>query len=140
MQQRVLTSGFIFQKGKVLLLRRNENGFLPGHWEMPGGKVELGEDPLLGVLREVKEEADIECVVDCPYYVWHTVNEYKGIETHFVEIDFILQLKKNQKIVPGHGMDSVAWVALPDLDTYKMSPEMKKAIVNGFAWIAKHPL
>ena len=138
MQQRVLTSGFIFQNGKVLLLKRGETGFLANHWEMPGGKVEFGEDPVCSVLREVKEEAGIDCEVVCPYYTWHAVNEYKGAETHFVEIDFILNMKPNQTITPAHGMSEFAWVAKGDLKKYKVSPEMKKAIQRGFAWVSKN--
>ena len=134
MQQRVLTSGFILQTNKVLLLRRNEKGFLAGCWEMPGGKVEFGEDPLCGVLREVKEEAGIDCEIVCPYFTWHTVNEYKGVQTHFVEIDFVLNLKPNQKVKPGEGMDDFSWASKEEIDEFKMTPEMKKAIVEGFKW------
>lgn len=137
--QRVLTSGFIYENGKVLLLKRSDkSGFLAGCWEMPGGKLEFGEDPVCGVLREVKEEAGVECEVICPYHVWHTVNEYKGVDTHFVEIDFILKQKPNQKVRPADGMDEFKWVGRDELDSLKMSPNMKSAVEAGFNWVKNH--
>jgi len=139
MQQRVTVSGFIYDKGKALILKRGMNeGFLPGHWEVPGGKLELGEDPYLGVLREVREEAALDCEVIGIHHVWGDVTDYKGEETHFVEICFILKMKPGQQITPGDGMDDYAWITKSDLDKYKMSPEMKKEIDSGFAWVERN--
>ena len=139
MQQRVLTSGFIHDKGKVLLLKRAEtSGFLAGFWEMPGGKLEFGEDPMCGILREVKEEAGVDCEVVCPFHAWHSVDEYKGVQTHFVEIDFILKMKQDQKIVPADGMVDFAWASEDELDNYLMSSQMKKAVKSGFEWVSKN--
>jgi 8-oxo-dGTP pyrophosphatase MutT (NUDIX family) len=43
--------GVAVQAGKVLLLENERN-----EWELPGGKLELGEDPPDCVIREVSEE------------------------------------------------------------------------------------
>ena len=135
--QRVLVSGFIFKDGKVLLLKRGETGFLPNHWEMPGGKLEFGEDPVCGALRETKEEAGIETEAVCPYHCWHAINEYKGEKEHIVEIDFILKIKPNQKIKPGDKMIEYKWTTEQELDTLLMTPEMKKSLKKGFEWHKK---
>lgn len=48
-------------KGEVLLIKRSETeGVLPGLWDIPGGTLEDGEDPKEGVIREVKEETNLE--------------------------------------------------------------------------------
>ena len=133
MHQRVLISGFILHEGKVLLLKRGEKGFLANHWELPGGKLEHGEDPICGVLREVQEEAGILCDVIRPYHAWHAVNDYKGEPTHFVEIDFLLALKPGQRVTPADGMTAYAWVGKEELDQHLMTPQMRKAIQEGFA-------
>lgn len=43
--------------GKVLLVRNTE-----AHWQLPGGRLNEGENPREGIIREIKEElgADIE--------------------------------------------------------------------------------
>ena len=44
--------------GRVLLVKDDRRG-----WEPPGGQVEHGEDPLMALEREVREEAGVEIEV-----------------------------------------------------------------------------
>lgn len=59
--------GVAFQQGKVLLLR-NERA----EWELPGGKLELREDPPACLVREIAEESGWQVTVgpilDCWQY------------------------------------------------------------------------
>lgn len=63
----VSVKGVAVQDGKVLLL---ENERL--EWELPGGKLELGEDPADCVVREIHEEVGWDVtvgpIVDCWQY------------------------------------------------------------------------
>jgi 8-oxo-dGTP pyrophosphatase MutT (NUDIX family) len=63
----VSVKGVAVQAGKVLLL---ENERL--EWELPGGKLELGEDPVECVAREIGEEAGwdvtVGLILDCWQY------------------------------------------------------------------------
>lgn len=55
-----LAGGIILdEEGRVLLLRRRAFDGLPPVWEVPGGKVEPGEDPEAAALREIHEELGI---------------------------------------------------------------------------------
>jgi 8-oxo-dGTP diphosphatase len=47
-------------KRKVLVTQRSTAMKLPLKWEFPGGKVEQGETPEACLLREIKEELDID--------------------------------------------------------------------------------
>ncbi len=46
--------------GRVLLAQRPAGRHLAGGWEFPGGKLERGEDRLAGLVREIREELDVE--------------------------------------------------------------------------------
>jgi 8-oxo-dGTP pyrophosphatase MutT (NUDIX family) len=63
----VSVKGVAVQGGKVLLLR-NERG----EWELPGGKLEVGEDPVDCVVREISEESGWQVtagpLLDCWQY------------------------------------------------------------------------
>jgi 8-oxo-dGTP diphosphatase len=50
----------ILYKEKVLCAQRSEQMSLPLKWEFPGGKIEQGESPEQCLVREIKEELNIE--------------------------------------------------------------------------------
>ncbi len=51
--------------GRVLLAQRPPGKSLAGLWEFPGGKVEAGETPETALIRELKEELDIDTQASC---------------------------------------------------------------------------
>jgi 8-oxo-dGTP diphosphatase len=51
--------------GRVLLARRPEGKKMAGLWEFPGGKLNPGETPEAGLIRELKEELGIEVAGSC---------------------------------------------------------------------------
>jgi 8-oxo-dGTP diphosphatase len=78
MQQRIVNGGFIVHEGKFLLMKRADNDtFLPGVWEIPGGKLEFGENPLDGAKREIKEEAGLDIELVSSLSIW-TYVDYSG--------------------------------------------------------------
>src|SRR5690349_11309172 len=46
--------------GRVLLAQRPQGKHLAGMWEFPGGKLEPDELPAAGLVRELREELDVE--------------------------------------------------------------------------------
>jgi 8-oxo-dGTP pyrophosphatase MutT (NUDIX family) len=63
----VSVKGVAVQAGQVLLLENERE-----EWELPGGKLELGEDPADCVVREISEETGWEVragpLLDCWQY------------------------------------------------------------------------
>ncbi len=61
----VVACALVDADGRVLIAQRPEGKQLAGLWEFPGGKVEGGETPEEAVVRELKEELDVETKVAC---------------------------------------------------------------------------
>ena len=50
--------------GEVLLVRESPGHSLAGQWTIPWGRVDPGESPMTAAIREVREEAGVEAVVE----------------------------------------------------------------------------
>ncbi len=58
----------LLHNGRLLILKEeSRKGFV---WDLPGGKIEYGESPKEALLREVKEELDIDVKVIRSVGVW----------------------------------------------------------------------
>lgn len=55
-----VTCGIIVQGNKILVTQRSEKMKLPLKWEFPGGKIEENETAEECILREIKEELNLE--------------------------------------------------------------------------------
>jgi len=51
---------------RVLLALRAGTGYADGQWNLPSGKLELGEDALSAVIREAREEIWVQLATDEP--------------------------------------------------------------------------
>jgi len=54
--------GLVLRDDKVLIQKRPPEGLLGGLWEFPGGKIETGETGEEALVREIKEETDLDVV------------------------------------------------------------------------------
>ncbi len=61
----VAACALVDNDGRVLLAQRPEGKSMAGLWEFPGGKVEVGETPEESLIRELKEELDIDVTEAC---------------------------------------------------------------------------
>lgn len=59
-------------KNELLLIKReSKDPHCPGAWEIPGGRLELGENPFEGLKRETKEETGLDIRILNPLRVRH---------------------------------------------------------------------
>lgn len=61
----VSAAALVDRDGRVLLSQRPMNKPMGGLWEFPGGKVESHETPEAALIRELKEELDIDTAASC---------------------------------------------------------------------------
>lgn len=69
---RLAVKGFIIHDDDLLVLRRRDDEVqAAGIWELPGGRLEPGEDPFDGLKREVDEETGLDVDPIRPLTVRH---------------------------------------------------------------------
>ncbi|WP_243361126.1 (deoxy)nucleoside triphosphate pyrophosphohydrolase [Fundidesulfovibrio terrae] len=71
-----VVAGIIWSDGRYLGVKRPEGKSHAGLWEFPGGKVEPGEDAPRAMVRELREELDIE--VSSVEFWREKIHEYPG--------------------------------------------------------------
>lgn len=60
-RQIIVFVGIVIHNGKLLMTKRHEPEAKDAHskWEIPGGKVDFGEEPHNAIVREIKEETGV---------------------------------------------------------------------------------
>jgi len=73
---KVAQKAVIVRDGKVLVIRdpREEKVI----WEIPGGRLNEGEDPKAGLAREIKEELGVDCVLGDIIYLTQYFHQSEG--------------------------------------------------------------
>ena len=83
----LLVSGALLSaEGKLLLLRRKS-----GQWELPGGELDFGEVPELGLIRIYAEVCGVDISLDRPLGAWSTVESEDGVQKHLVHLDYTVR-------------------------------------------------
>ncbi|MBI4138698.1 NUDIX hydrolase [Candidatus Uhrbacteria bacterium] len=119
--------GFILDpQGRLLILKRREDDpFLPGFWQTPGGVVQPNETPEAAVERCAREDAGLETSCDklFGYFTYADANHQRAIN-----LNFLCSLSDpSQFVTLGQGMVDEAWSTLLELTNYNMTPELYDA-------------
>ena len=93
-QQVISACAFIYHDfdgvTKVFLPKRADTKkFLPGLYELPGGHIEFGEEPIDGLKREIKEELGMTATVGDIIDAFTYQNSVKG--SHTIEVIYFAQ-------------------------------------------------
>ena len=72
----IAVKSFIVKDNKLLILRRSLDApHKPGAWDIPGGRLDVGENPYAGLKRETLEETGIDIEVLHPLNIHHFVRD-----------------------------------------------------------------
>lgn len=72
--------GAIIKRGNDILIAQRKKGDLAGLWEFPGGKIEVGETPEQALIREMKEEMEVNIQVN--EYITTAKYDYPTFSLH----------------------------------------------------------
>lgn len=86
MNFRISAKSFIIDgDDRVLVLKRSDSDVhKAGIWEIPGGRLDLGENPFEGLKRETKEETGLDIEVFEPLAIKHFTREDNQVITMIV--------------------------------------------------------
>ncbi|HYD32239.1 MAG TPA: (deoxy)nucleoside triphosphate pyrophosphohydrolase [Azospirillaceae bacterium] len=114
----VVAAALVDVDGRVLLAQRPPGKSLAGLWEFPGGKVHEGESPEAALVRELKEELDIDTSSSClaPF----TFASHRYDTFHLLMPLYVCRVWKGTAR-PMEGQ-AVKWVAVSKLHEYPMPP------------------
>jgi 8-oxo-dGTP diphosphatase len=110
--------------GRILLTRRPEGKKMAGLWEFPGGKLNPGETPEAALIRELKEELDIDVACACLAPFAFASHAYEGF--HLLMPLFLCRRWQGTPR-PREGQ-TLAWVRPQKLADYQMPPADKPLV------------
>ena len=106
----------INENNEVLISLRKNRKEYNGYWEYPGGKVEKGETIEQGLVRELKEELNIDVSKNCVAPLTFAVDEHNQHQT----ILFLYVARKWEGSITSVLGQKIEWVNPTNLAQYQM--------------------
>ncbi len=119
------------EQGRVLLVRSSPRSNNPGRWVLPGGGLDHGEDPNLGVVREFREETGLEVAIVGLRDAFSDVVEFpwRGVLLHHDRIIFDVEVIGGELLAETGGTtDLPAWIAEDQLAGLELNPFAAKVL------------
>ncbi len=126
---------FIFWHGRALIAKRSDQeDFLPGYWELVGGRVETGESVEQACIREVEEESGLQVKILRPY---HEFNYTIPDGRYVCGTVFLCCPQQKPQVTLSEEHQKYAWISVDELkDVSPMTDKMRDRIDKGFAELA----
>jgi ADP-ribose pyrophosphatase YjhB (NUDIX family) len=124
----VRAAGVLLADGRILLVNHVKHG--RSYWVLPGGHVNFGETLEQALVREMKEECDLDVTVG-PLLIVH---DYINADNHVVNNTFRIEAKSADfHVRPEGSLKGARWVPLEELDRIDLKPsiaDVLRKIVN----------
>lgn len=123
---RVTVDAIVERDDKILLIRRGNDPF-KGEWALPGGFVEYGESTEEAIIREVKEEANLDISLKALVGVYSKPD--RDPRGHVISICY--NATGNGKEVGGSDASEASFFALEKINGLKLAFDHKE-IIDGY--------
>lgn len=110
-----VVAAIIIHENKIFATQRGYGEFKDG-WEFPGGKIEPGETSQEALVREIKEELDIEIKVKD--FLETVEYDYPGF--HLSMDCFFCTIKSGELVLKEH--EAAKWLTMETLDSVDWLP------------------
>lgn len=128
MKQTLTVRAIIKQDDKVLLIRRSSgNPIHIGKYELPGGKVEFGEDPRAAIQREVLEETGHE-IDELQLYDVYSELDAGDPQHQYVILVFLVVLQQGSPLKIDGDHDKYAWKKPSDIQLLDLTETTRLAL------------
>ena len=126
--QQVSIKGFLYRDNKVLFLKTSKKGT----YELPGGRIDFGENAEQTFKREAEEELGFEKIeIGRLINTWSFMNIKENINYHFVIFDFEFFTDEN-KIKLSDEHTEYKWVSIDEFEKMDMRERHKETLRKYF--------
>ena len=121
-EEEVAVGILLNNNGQILITKRRNNQFMPGYWELPGGKIEVGENKKDSLKRELFEELGVAVKKSILKHTMHHEYPDKVVKLWIYNVDKYSGEPSGQE-----GQDK-SWCSLDQLNNYKLLPTMREIV------------
>jgi len=118
----ISTAGIAIKDNKFLLALRLPGTSIGESWEFPGGKAETGETPEEALIREFKEELNIDIEVGKRVCKGNIKNNGKEFEI----FGFLIKLGSEKFLLSEH--NKIGWFSLDEIASLQMAGSDKQIV------------
>lgn len=111
-----VVAAIIKEKDQLLIAQRPSKDPLAGKWEFPGGKLEPGETPEECLVREIREELQVE--VEIGSFYDDNVYAFKDQAIHL--LFYWAEIMNGEVTLVVH--DDVKWITIKELARFDFAP------------------
>jgi len=131
-RHRIVASAVLMKDSKVLLLKRGPDNYPASNtWSLPAGGVEHLETPEKAVLRELKEEINVNIEVNELIKIENYFYDKDEVRTYLIEFIYhVSPLKKDFKIELDQGHTEYKFVLMEELNQYTSLVEPRKQAIR----------
>lgn len=122
--KKIVVGALILKSKKLLVLKRKDEDFMGGIYEIPSGNLKQGEDLLEGLKREIKEETNFDLLEVVEYIDRFDYLSKSGKKAR--QFNFYVRIKPGKVVLSEH--TDYAWIDKKDPKFNKLTLEVRKTI------------